>query len=91
LYLPGDAWVLALRATIWSIGGSLVNPFQSVYFFVVGAKSTFIGELLALGSATTALMQLVGGYLAGSWGRRKVFVIFSFVSASSAFIYIFID
>ncbi|MEM2915321.1 MAG: MFS transporter, partial [Candidatus Bathyarchaeia archaeon] len=91
LYLPGDAWVLAFSATIWSIGGAVVNPYQSIYFSCVGSDSIFIGYLLAMSSGITALMQLIGGYVADSWGRRKVIVIFSFLSAASAFVYIFID
>jgi MFS family permease len=91
LYLPGDAWILALTATIWNMGSSLANPFQSIYFYSLGANAIFIGELLAIGSAITALMQLIGGYVADVWGRRKVVIIFSFVSAASAFVYIFID
>jgi len=90
-YLPRNARILALSATIWSIGSSLANPYQSIYFFAVGANSLFIGYLLAMGSAITALMQLVGGYVADAWGRRKVIVIFSFMSATSAFVYIFIN
>jgi len=57
----------------------------------VGANSVFIGYLLAMSSAITALMQLVGGYVADSWGRRKVIIIFSFISATSAFVYIFVE
>ncbi|MEM2936341.1 MAG: MFS transporter [Candidatus Bathyarchaeia archaeon] len=90
-YLPGDAWILALSSTIWSIGGSMVNPYQSIYFFAVGADSLFIGYLLAVSSAITALMQLIGGYVADAWGRRKVIIIFSFISAASAFVYIFVE
>jgi len=89
-YLPTDAWILAFSATIWSIGGSMANPYQSIYFFTVGANSIFIGYLLAMSSALTALMQLVGGYVADARGRRKVVIIFSFISAASAFVYIFI-
>jgi MFS family permease len=91
LYLPGDAWVLAFSAAVWSIGGSMVNPYQSIYFSCVGSDSIFIGYLLAMSSGVTALMQLIGGYVADSWGRRKVIVIFSFLSVISAFVYIFID
>ena len=69
----------------------MVNPYQSVYFTGLGANSVFIGLLLAVNSAVTALMQLVGGYVADAWGRRKVIVIFSFLSAGSAFVFIFIS
>jgi MFS family permease len=89
-YLPGNAWILGLSATVWNIGAVMVNPYQSVYFSTLGADSVFIGLLLAVNSAVTALMQLVGGYVADAWGRRKVIVTFSFLSAGSAFIFIFI-
>ncbi len=69
----------------------MVNPYQSVYFSAVGADSVFIGYLLAMNSAVTALMQLVGGYVADAWGRRKVIAVFSFLSAGSAFAFIFIS
>ena len=91
LYLPRDAWVLALTAAIWGIGNSMSNPFQSIYFYALGSDSLFIGYLLATGSAVTALMQLVGGYVADAWGRRKVIVVFSFLAVASAWGYIFID
>jgi len=90
-YLPGNTWVLALSATVWNIGGAMINPYQSVFFTGLGASSVFIGFLLGVNSAVTALMQLVGGYVADAWGRRKVIVIFSFLSAGTAFIYIFIS
>lgn len=89
-YLPGEAWILALSATVWNIGGSMANPYQSIFFSAVGADSLFIGYLLAVSSAVTALMQLIGGYVADTWGRRRVIIIFSFVSAGSAFLFIFI-
>jgi len=73
------------------MGTSMANPFQSIYFCALGSDSLFIGYLLAISSAVTALMQLVGGYVANAWGRRKVIVIFSFLSAASAWAYIFID
>lgn len=91
LYLPRDAWILALTSAVWGIGASMANPFQSIYFYALGSDSLFIGYLLATSSAVTALMQLVGGYVADAWGRRKVIVIFSFLSAASAWAYIFID
>jgi DHA1 family tetracycline resistance protein-like MFS transporter len=90
-YLPGNAWVLAVSATVWNVGGAMVNPYQSIFFSAVGASSVFIGYLLAMNSGVTALMQLVGGYVADAWGRRKVIAVFSFLSAVSAFVFIFIS
>lgn len=69
----------------------MINPYQSVYFSGLGANSVFIGYLLGVNSAVTALMQLVGGYVADAWGRRRVVVIFSFLSAGTAFVFIFMS
>ncbi len=90
-YLPGNAWVLSLSALVWNIGGAMINPYQSVYFSGLGADSLFIGFLLGVNSAVTALVQLVGGYVCDAWGRRKVIVIFSFLSAVTAFVFIFVS
>lgn len=90
LYLPGNAWVLAVSAAVWTVGGSLVNPYQSIFFQAVGTPLPYIGVLAALSSAITALTYLVGGYVADTWGRRRVIVVFSFISAANSFIYFFV-
>jgi MFS family permease len=86
-YLPGNAWVLALSAAIWSIGGAIVTPFQSIYFYAVGMPTQLIGFANALSSIITAFMYLLGGYIADKWGRRKVIVIFSFVAVINNLFY----
>ena len=87
LYLPRNAWILTATSAIWSIGASMANPYQSVYFASLGAAPFQIGLLVAYGTGVTALSLLVGGYVADVWGRRRVVVIFSWVSVASAFVY----
>jgi len=65
----------------------MANPYQSVYFSSLGAPPFQIGLLVAYGTGVTALSLLVGGYIADVWGRRRVVVIFSWVSVASAFVY----
>ena len=65
----------------------MANPYQSVYFASLGAGPFQIGLLVAYGTGVTALSLLVGGYIADVWGRRRVVVIFSWVSVTSAFVY----
>jgi len=65
----------------------MANPYQSVYFASLGATPFLIGLLVAYGTGVTALSLLVGGYIADVWGRRKVVVVFSWVSVASAFVY----
>ena len=65
----------------------MANPYQSVYFASLGATPFQIGLLVAYGTGVTIIALLMGGYIADVWGRRKVVVIFSWVSVASAFIY----
>lgn len=82
---------MAASSTIWSVGGSLANPFQSVFFQALGTPVEYIGLLASVSSVVTAVAYLVGGYIADAWGRRKVIAIFSIIAASNAFLYVFIS
>ncbi len=89
-YLPRNAWILTATSTVWSIGGSMSSPFQSLYFYNLGASVVFIGYLAALSSAIIAVVELIGGYLGDVWGRKRAIVLFSFVGVANGFIYAFI-
>jgi len=65
----------------------MANPYQSVYFAALGATPFQIGLLVAYGTGVTAISLLMGGYIADVWGRRRVVVVFSWVSVASAFVY----
>ncbi len=65
----------------------MANPYQTLYFFSFGASPLLVGILIASGTAVTILALLVGGYVADMWGRRKVIIIFSWVSVASAFVF----
>ncbi len=89
-YLPRNAWILTATSTVWSIGGSMSSPFQSLYFYNLGASVVLIGYLAALSSAIIAVVELVGGYLGDVWGRKRAIILFSFVGVANGFIYAFI-
>ncbi len=86
-YLPRNAWILTATSTVWSIGGSMSSPFQSLYFYNLGASVVFIGYLAALSSAIIAVAELIGGYVGDVWGRKRAIVLFSFVGVANGFIY----
>ena len=86
-YLPRNAWILTATSTVWSIGGSLSSPYQSLYFFNLGASVVFIGYLAALSSAIIAVVELIGGYVGDVWGRKRAIILFSFVGVANGFIY----
>ena len=69
----------------------MANPYQSVYFAALGASPFVIGLLVAYGTGVTVLALLLGGYIADTWGRRKVVIVFSWVSVVSAFVYCLIN
>jgi MFS transporter, DHA1 family, tetracycline resistance protein len=87
LYLPRNAWILTSTSAIWSVGSAMANPYQSVYWASLGASPFMIGLLVAYGTGVTVIALLLGGYIADVWGRRKVVILFSWVSVASAFVY----
>ncbi len=87
LYLPGNAWILTGTSTVWSIGGALASPYQSLYYFSLGASPVLIGYLAALTSLIASVAQLVGGYVGDVWGRKRAIVLFSFVGVLNNFIF----
>ena len=87
LGLPRNAWILTSTSALWSVGTAMANPYQSLYFAALGASSLVIGLLVAYGTAVTIFALLVGGYIADTWGRRRVIVIYSWVSVGSALVY----
>ncbi|HYM39451.1 MAG TPA: MFS transporter [Thermoplasmata archaeon] len=89
-YLPRNAWILTATSTVWSVGGSMSSPFQSLYFYNLGASVVFIGYLAALSSAIIAAVELIGGYVGDAWGRKRAIILFSFVGVANGFIYSFI-
>ena len=90
LYFSHNSWVLAISSAVWSIGGSMVNPFQSLFYYALGSPALYIGVLEAVSSATTAISYIIGGAIADSYGRKKVITIFSVIAATSSFIYVFV-
>lgn len=91
LFLPHNAWILTSTSALWSVGTSSANPYQTLYFAALGASPIEIGLLVAYGTAVTIFALLVGGYVADTWGRRRVIVIFSWVAVFSALIYAVIN
>ncbi len=86
-YLPGNAWILTSSSTLWSVGGAMASPYQSLFFYSIGASAILIGYLAAITSLVTAVSQLVGGYVGDVWGRKRAIIVFSFIGVANNFIY----
>ena len=68
----------------------MANPYQTLYFSSLGASPVTIGLLVAYGTAVTIVATLVGGYIADTLGRKRVVIVFSWMSVLSAFVYFLI-
>ena len=79
--------MLTSTSAVWSIGAAMASPYQTLYFVALGTPPRYVGLLVAYGTAVTILALLIGGYIADNWGRRKVIIIFSWVSVFSAFLF----
>lgn len=85
-YLPGNAWILTGTSTFWSIGGAMASPYQSLFYFSLGASPVLIGYLAAVTSLVAAVAQLIGGYVGDVWGRKRAIIAFSFLGVANNFI-----
>ncbi|MGA2875694.1 MAG: MFS transporter, partial [Nitrososphaerales archaeon] len=90
-YLPRNAWMLTSTSAVWSVGAAMASPYQTLYFVALGTAPQYVGALVAYGTAVTILALLIGGYIADNWGRRRVIIIFSWISVISSFLYVVID
>ena len=86
-YLPGNAWILTSSSAVWSIGGAMASPYQSLFYFSLGASPVLIGYLAAAASFIAAIAQLVGGYVGDAWGRKRAIILFSFIGVANNFIF----
>jgi len=83
--------MLTSTSAVWSVGAAMASPYQTLYFVALGTAPQYVGALVAYGTAVTILALLIGGYIADNWGRRRVIIIFSWISVISSFLYVVID
>jgi MFS family permease len=69
----------------------MATPYLTLYFSALHASNLDIGILVGYGTGVTIIALLIGGYIADTWGRRQVIIIFSWVSVASAAIYAVIN
>ena len=79
--LRGNLLVMIVSSGIWTFGGSLVSPFDTLYYLGLGASYADIGYLTALWSFARIFSLVIGGYLADRIGRRVLVAHLSFAVA----------
>ncbi|MEM1858381.1 MAG: MFS transporter, partial [Desulfurococcaceae archaeon] len=71
----GNVGVIALSWFLFSLTGSLVNPFFAKYAKDLGASDLHVAVMRSLGMLALALSTIPGGLLTDYLGRVKVILI----------------
>ncbi len=87
--LRGNVLILFTTWILLSFGENMVHRFDGIYFSALGASDVILGYMASLTFGMMALLQLPGGHLADTLGRKKVIVTFTFVMAFSMLIFAF--
>ncbi len=87
--LRGNVLILFITWVLLSFGNNMVHKFDGLYFKALGASDVWLGYMGAITFGMMALLQIPGGHVADTFGRKKVIVIFTFVMAFSMLIFAF--
>ncbi len=87
--LTGNILLLFITWILLMFGGNLTSNFASLYYRALGASDVIIGIISSLSFVTMAALQLIGGSLADSIGRKKMISTFTFMFALSILLFAF--
>jgi len=87
--LRGNVLILFITWVLLSFGNNMVHKFDGLYFKALGASDIWLGYMGAITFGMMALLQIPGGHIADTFGRRRVIVVFTFVMAFSMLIFAF--
>jgi DHA1 family tetracycline resistance protein-like MFS transporter len=85
--LTGNIGILFTTWILLNFGHSMVGRFNGIYFSALGASDVVLGLMNAITFGMMALLQIPGGYLADTYGRRRVITTFTLVMALSTLIF----
>jgi DHA1 family tetracycline resistance protein-like MFS transporter len=72
--MRGNPLALAVALAISTFASSVVTPYLSPYFLLLGGNEVLVGAFWALSSFLNLLLILPGGYVADAMGRKRVLV-----------------
>jgi MFS family permease len=78
-FLRGNMLVMITTSSIWQFTGNAVWPFLSLYVLALGGPPEMIGVISGIGTLSSILPTVFGGYLADVYGRKKVTALFSVI------------
>ena len=87
--MKGNILILTISRVIWSVSGSIVFPYMSLYILELGGTKPQIGFINAIAGLAGMFLYPVGGYIADKSGRAKLVGVSTFLYASSFLLFIF--
>lgn len=78
-FLRGNMLVMITTSAMWQFAGNSVWPFFSLYVLALGGPPEMIGVVTGIGTLSSILPTILGGYFADVYGRKKVTAFFSIV------------
>ncbi len=69
----------------------MASPYQVLYFSALGSTPFEIGLIIGYSSVVAIVATIIGGYLADTWSKRKLILIFSWAAVLGSFIYVLIS
>ena len=90
-WLARDAWLIIFARGVRMFGKSYLAILLALYLDLLGFSLAQIGYFLSVGVAGSAFFAFIVGFIAGKFGRRRLFVIFALISAAPGLALFFID
>lgn len=88
--LRGNVGVMVASWVLFSIGGALARPYFSLYIKMLGGQDFHIGLVSSIGTMSSLMLLIPGGYLTDAYGRRRTIVTFTWVIVLLTFLYVLV-
>ena len=76
-FLRGNMLVMIATSAIWQLAGNAAWPFFSLYVLALDGPREMIGIIAGIGTLSSVIPTILGGYLADAYGRKRLTAIFS--------------
>jgi len=89
--LKGNLLILVLSMFIWTFTAQMIQPYEPLYIFSLGGTGAVLGMILAIQTIFGMFLRILGGYIADTYGRRRIIGIFTIISSFGFFFYVFAE
>ena len=86
-FVGGNVFVLLVSWALMNFAGHMPETYYSLYVLELGGTAFTVGVISLAYMAALASVQFLGGYLADSYGRKRLIVTMTFALAASYLLY----